>query len=410
MESLLAIAVCDRPAQPAEGKTFYVDCASGDDTHAGTKLAPFATVAKAQTASRSAGAGTQVFLRAGTCYLKSTLLLGAADSGVSWSTFDSEAVVLSGGASLNGIKWSPYKGKIMVADLPEGVNASAIDSLFTVPKSGGPGGAGAIRHVRARYPNGDSEVDRMPTNYDKLGGGAGATQSWVAAGAKSERFPSVIRNSSYYPWFGHSNDLRWVLDYHTENQSSYYRPEWSFWQAGIGTGAKYTPRVRYLPYKSFNLPVLGSIYDRCLPWSRYNASTFSPRVADWTNVDDVVLHVIHYDWWGNWQWKLDSIDVETQVREMRTTFSSFSVGVSLSIGSLSQTMEFGFGGFQDAHGGPVASNYFFAENVLQELDAPSEWYVDRHAGKVYFWPPAGGSTSDLDLVVSQLQTVLRIEG
>ena len=54
--------------------------------------------------------------------------------------------------------------------------------------------------------------------------------------------------------------------YHTENESSYYRPEWSFWQAGIGTGAK------------------------------YNASTFSPRVADWTNVDDVVLHVIHYDW------------------------------------------------------------------------------------------------------------------
>jgi hypothetical protein len=88
--------------------------------------------------------------------------------------------------------------------------------------------------------------------------------------------------------------------------------------------------------------------------------------------------------WGNWQWKLDSIDVETQ------------------------TMEFGFGGFQDAHGGPVASNYFFAENCLQELDAPSEWYVDRHEGKVYFWPPTDGSTSDL--VVSQLQTVLRVEG
>ena len=89
---------------------------------------------------------------------------------------------------------------------------------------------------------------------------------------------------------GHSNDLRWVLDYHTgkktgvlshldikcimlprqardkhrenskkarfvaENASSYYRPEWSFWQAGIGTAAK------------------------------YNATTFSPRVGDWTNV------------------------------------------------------------------------------------------------------------------------------
>ena len=91
---------------------------------------------------------------------------------------------------------------------------------------------------------------------------------------------------------------------------------------------------------------------------------------------------------GNWQWKLDTIDLETQ------------------------TMTFGFGGFQDAHGGPVASNYFFAENILEELDAPSEWYVDRHARKIYFWPSslelleAGSST----LVVSQLQTVVRMAG
>ena len=98
-----------------------------------------------------------------------------------------------------------------------------------------------------------------------------------------------------------------------------FRPTWSFWQAGIGTAAK------------------------------YNETTFSPRVGGWTNVADAVVHVIHYDWWGNWQWKLDSIDPETQ------------------------TMQFGLGGFQDAHGGPVASNYFFAENVLEELDAPSEW-------------------------------------
>lgn len=176
------------------------------------------------------------------------------------------------------------------------MNASAIDSLFTVP-SAGPAGDGAQRHIRARYPNGDSEIDRMPTNYDKLGGGAGSTQSWVAAGAKSERFPSVVRNSSFYPWFGHSNDLRWVLDYHTENESSYYRPEWSFWQAGVGTGAK------------------------------YNATTFSPRVAEWTNVDDVVLHVIHYDWWGNWQWKLKSVNTTDQV------------------------MQFGDGGWQDVRHG-----------------------------------------------------------
>ena len=38
--------------------------------------------------------------------------------------------------------------------------------------------------------------------------------------------------------------------------------------------------------------------------ARYNASTFSSAVGRWTNVEDAVLHVIHYDWWGNWQWRL----------------------------------------------------------------------------------------------------------
>ena len=37
------------------------------------------------------------------------------------------------------------------------------------------------------------------------------------------------------------------------------------------------------------------------PAPRAQASTFSTRVAEWTEVQDAVLHVIHYDWWGNWQ-------------------------------------------------------------------------------------------------------------
>ena len=82
-------------------------------------------------------------------------------------------------------------------------------------------------------------------------------------------------------------------------------------------------------------------YNLCVPFA----------TGEWTNVDDAVLHVIHYDWWGNWQWRL---------KDINTTMG---------------TMVFGDGGWQDAHGGPVAANYFFAENVLQELDVPGEWCV-----------------------------------
>ena len=30
---------------------------------------------------------------------------------------------------------------------------------------------------------------------------------------------------------------------------------------------------------------------------------------------------------------------------------------------------------------------FLAQNLLEELDAPGEWYIDRKAGKLYFYPP-----------------------
>jgi hypothetical protein len=33
-------------------------------------------------------------------------------------------------------------------------------------------------------------------------------------------------------------------------------------------------------------------------------------------------------------------------------------------------------------------NRYFFQNALEELDAPGEWYLDRQAGLLYFWPPA----------------------
>ena len=32
--------------------------------------------------------------------------------------------------------------------------------------------------------------------------------------------------------------------------------------------------------------------------------------------------------------------------------------------------------------------WFYAFNLLSELDSPGEWYLDREAGILYFWPPS----------------------
>ncbi len=39
------------------------------------------------------------------------------------------------------------------------------------------------------------------------------------------------------------------------------------------------------------------------------------------------------------------------------------------------------------YGFRVGQRFYFL-NVLEELDQPGEWYLDRQAGKLYFWPPA----------------------
>jgi hypothetical protein len=55
----------------------------------------------------------------------------------------------------------------------------------------------------------------------------------------------------------------------------------------------------------------------------------------------------------------------------------------------------------------------YVENLLEELDAPGEWWVDASAGKLHFMLPNGWSEGDLqesDVVVPQLQRLIQFRG
>jgi hypothetical protein len=52
--------------------------------------------------------------------------------------------------------------------------------------------------------------------------------------------------------------------------------------------------------------------------------------------------------------------------------------------------------------------WFYAENVLPELDSPGEWYLDRDASVLYFWPPAPLATGQT--VVSVVRDLIRLDG
>ncbi len=85
------------------------------------------------------------------------------------------------------------------------------------------------------------------------------------------------------------------------------------------------------------------------------------RPARWTKATDVWLHGYWtFDWADTYE-KVASID--TQKKEIATV---------------------------PPHGafGYTPGHHWYALNLLEELDTPGEWYLDRQTGILYFWPPS----------------------
>lgn len=87
-----------------------------------------------------------------------------------------------------------------------------------------------------------------------------------------------------------------------------------------------------------------------------------PRFDRWIHEREVWLH-------GFWVW--DWADLRVRLGEINTNEHSVSM---MSRADHSYEVRKG--------------QWFYAENVLSELDNPGEWYLDRSASMLYFWPPA----------------------
>jgi hypothetical protein len=100
----------------------------------------------------------------------------------------------------------------------------------------------------------------------------------------------------------------------------------------------------------------------------------------YANTADAVVHAWHPYRWASRMYRLDA------------------GGIAFDAASGTATIAFAEGGYQDARGSDDAGDWYI-ETVLEELDAPGEWYHDVAAGKLYvFWnatagtpPPGDGS-------------------
>ncbi len=56
----------------------------------------------------------------------------------------------------------------------------------------------------------------------------------------------------------------------------------------------------------------------------------------------------------------------------------------------------------------IDRNRYYIDNVLEGLDQPGEWYLDRHTGELYYWPT--GDLNDVEFRAPVLNELLRLEG
>ena len=83
------------------------------------------------------------------------------------------------------------------------------------------------------------------------------------------------------------------------------------------------------------------------------------RPARWVQAEDVFLHGYWYFGWIDQHVRIDRIDAGKKEITLAET----------------------------PGGGIKKGQYYYALNLLEEIDEPGEWYLDRHKGVLYFLPP-----------------------
>ncbi|MEV8427028.1 right-handed parallel beta-helix repeat-containing protein [Streptomyces niveus] len=108
------------------------------------------------------------------------------------------------------------------------------------------------------------------------------------------------------------------------------------------------------------------------------------RVARWANPSTALVRGLHQSEWGSNSYRATG-------RNSNGTLAMTWVG-------------------DNQRGSGLHATYRMVENVIEELDSPGEWYYDKAAGKLYYWPATGVDLSNATVRLGELDELIRVQG
>lgn len=120
-------------------------------------------------------------------------------------------------------------------------------------------------------------------------------------------------------------------------------------------------------------------------WQGYAEDAISKeRVASWKKPKGAYFHALHGGRWGGFHFEIAGVNEDgTPILE---------------------------GGHQNNRGSRPHKEYRMVENVLEELDSPGEWYLDKDNNKLYYWPTKDVNINTSKFEVSVLKDLIQIVG
>lgn len=104
----------------------------------------------------------------------------------------------------------------------------------------------------------------------------------------------------------------------------------------------------------------------------------TPRPQQWADGNDIYLH-------GYWTW--DWNDSYQKVARIDRQKSEMTLAEP------------------HHHYGYTKNQRFYFMNILEEVDTPGSWYLDRQRGQIYFWPPESLQPGDMEIATSDFPLV-----